>query len=436
MTKNKIKRLPHSPGIYKFLDVEGQIIYVGKANSLANRVGQYFQKNLKDGKTLQLVKNISDIGFIEVFSELEALILEAELIKKYHPKYNINLKDDKSYLYIIIRKEGDFKKILTARKSDIIKGDSCFGPYPDAYTARYILRSIRRIFPFRDCSMSKFSKYKKLGSPCLYGHIGLCMSPCLGNVSQQEYELTIKRVVRFLRGQQQNVVRELQRKMSQASKKLSYEEAEKIRKILKKYEYIQQSFRAPREFMENPYLVDDICEMGLKELADVLPVLNKLPTRIECFDVANISGKDAAVSMVVALNGRLERQEYKKFKIKLKDTPDDVFMLKEALTRRFLHETRENLAHWGLPDLVVADGGKGQVGVATDVITALGLDIPVIGLAKKEETIVYRDHHCDYKELRLAKTSEALKLLQRLRDESHRFARVYHHHLRSKNIGW
>lgn len=436
MTKNKIKNLPHSPGIYKFFDSSGQIIYVGKAKSLSNRVGQYFQKNLKDGKTRQLVDSVSDIQIIEVFSELEALILEAELVKKYRPKYNINLKDDKSYLYIIIRKEGDYKKVLTARKSDTARGGIRFGPYPDGYTAKYIVRSIRRIFPFRDCSVSKFNKYQKLGSPCLYGHIGLCVAPCQGKISREEYELAIKRVAQFLRGKQKNIVRELQRKMVVAAKKQDYEEAETIKKVLQRYEYIQQSFRAPREFMENPYLVEDIYEMALKELVDVLPVLDKLPTRIECFDVANISGKDAAVSMVVALTGRLEKREYKKFKIKLKDTPDDLFMLKEALTRRFLHEIREDLAHWGLPDLVVVDGGKGQVGVAVDVLALLGLDIPVIGLAKKEETIVYTEenHHCKYQELWFPKSSEALKLLQRLRDESHRFARVYHHYLRTQRI--
>lgn len=450
----KIAKLPHSPGIYKFLDASGQIIYVGKAKSLASRVSQYFQKNLKDGKTRQLVENVADIQVIEVFSELEALILEAELIKKYQPKYNINLKDDKSYLYIVIRKEDGFKKVLTARRGDILKGDVCFGPYPDSYTAKYIVRSIRRIFPFRDCSTNKFVKYQKLGSPCLYGHIGLCLAPCLGKISREEYELIIKRVAQFLRGKQKSIVQELQKRMVDSAKKQDYEEAESTKKVLQRYEYIQQSFRAPREFMENPYLVDDIYEMALKELVDALPVLDKIPARIECFDVANISGKDGAVSMVVAINGRLEKREYKKFKIKLGDKPNDIVMLKEALTRRFLHEVREDIVSWGLPDLVVVDGGKGQVGVAVDVITSLGLDIPVIGLAKKEEIIVYknrqdkqsigvschwagREERSDeaipsYRELHLPKSSEALKLLQRLRDESHRFARVYHHYLRTQ----
>lgn len=458
----KIKSLPHNPGVYRFLDGSGQVIYVGKAKSLANRVGQYFQKNLRDGKTKQLVEHIDNLLTIEVFSELEALILEAELIRKYRPKYNINLKDDKSYLYIIIRKEGEFSKLLTARRNDVLKSDKVFGPFPDSQTAKYIVRAIRRIFPFRDCSLAKFAKYQKLGSPCLYGHIKLCPAPCVGQITREDYQQNIHRIKSFLEGKQTSVVLDLRRKMSYHAKKQEYEYAEEVKKVLRRFDYVQQSFRAPREFMENPYLVDDIYETALKELLEVLPALEHLPKRIECYDVANISGKNAAVSMVVAVNGRLEKREYKKFRIKLKDTPDDFFMIREALTRRFLHEVREDLVSWGLPNLVVVDGGKGQVSVAEDVLSKLGLSTLVVGLAKKEDIVVVKElmpnrdlvttvksegqgvaphdlspstrQHLDaeFIELRLDRSSEALKLLQRLRDESHRFARVYHHYLRSR----
>ncbi len=479
----KAKKLPHRPGVYKFLDAQGQVIYVGKAKSLAGRVGQYFQKNLRDGKTKQLVENISDLQTIEVFSELEALILEAELIKKFRPKYNINLKDDKSYLYIVIRSEGAFKKVLTARRNDILLKDKVFGPFPDSQTAKYIVRAMRRIFPFRDCSEAKFGKYQKLASPCLFGHIKLCPAPCVNPQANQSYAQNIARLSRFLQGRQKHIADALRKKMSQYAKHQQYEQAQEVHTVLKRIDYIQQNFRAPREFMENPYLVDDISETALSQLVDALPNLSKLPKRIECYDVANISGKDAAVAMVVAVAGRLEKREYKKFKIKLKDTPDDFFMLREALTRRFLREVREDLVSWGLPDLVMVDGGKGQVSVAEDVLKRLGLDIPVIGLAKKEELVVYKhsigsghnddleqerekqsdryaseleenplkqskktksmffsnlqedvDTDSEFKELRLEKSSEALKLLQRLRDESHRFARVYYHYLRTQNI--
>lgn len=482
--EQKVRQLPHRPGVYKFLDAKGRVIYIGKANSLAIRVGQYFQKNLRDGKTKQLIDNVADLETIEVFSELEALILEAELIKKFRPKYNISLKDDKSYLYIVIRQEGEFKKVLTARKNGILSRDKIFGPFPDGQTAKYILRAMRRIFPFRDCSLAKFAKYQKLGSPCLFGHIKLCPGPCVNKGIKAEYNLNIKRLIRFLRGEQKTIAEELRKKMGQYAKNQQYEQAQEAREILKRIDYVQQSFRSPSEFMENPYLADDIYEMALDQLAKALPILKNAPKRIECYDVANISGKDAAVSMVVAVDGRLEKREYKKFKIKLKDTPDDLFMLREALTRRFLREVRDDLVSWGLPDLVMVDGGKGQVSVAEDVLNRLGLDVPVIGLAKKEELVVYRsertydgiddpnldqpkraienisrqkgysfarykndknvlfsnsredvDADGEFKELRLEKSSEALKLLQRLRDESHRFARVYHHYLRTKHIG-
>ncbi len=447
--KPLLRDLPHSPGVYRFLDDAGKVIYVGKAKSLANRVGQYFQKNLRDGKTKQLVDNIADLQVTEVFSELEALILEAELIRKYCPKYNINLKDDKSYLYIVIRQEGNYRKLITARRNDVLKLDKLFGPFPDSQTVRYIVRAIRRIFPFRDCSLAKFAKYQKLGTSCLYGHIKLCPAPCIDNISKQDYQKNIKRIVQFLQGKQQTIATRLRREMYDRANRQEYEQAEDIRKVLQRFEYVQQSFRAPSEFMENPYLVDDIYETALKELIDILPILKNTPKRIECYDVANISGKDAAVSMVVAVNGRLEKREYKKFKIKLKDTPDDFFMLREALTRRFLHEVRGSLVAWGFPDLVVVDGGRGQVGTALDAMEKLGLDIPVIGLAKKEELVVYHtrcnlappsqdksvvedSRRGSFVDLRLDRSSEALKLLQRLRDESHRFARVYHHYLRTQ----
>ncbi|MBU0649923.1 GIY-YIG nuclease family protein, partial [Patescibacteria group bacterium] len=195
----KVAGLPHCPGIYKFLDQQGEVLYIGKAKSLAQRVGQYFQQ-LRDGKTRQLVAQITDLQTIEVFSELEALILEAELIKKFKPRYNINLKDDKSYLYVVIRKELGFSKVLTARKNDLLKTDIVFGPFPNGQAAKSVVRAIRRLFPFRDCSQAKFAKYQKLGSPCLYGHIHLCPAPCTDSISQQDYQQNIAHISRFLRG--------------------------------------------------------------------------------------------------------------------------------------------------------------------------------------------------------------------------------------------
>jgi len=427
----KVKKLPHNPGVYLFYGQDGVVLYVGKAKSLINRVGQYFHKTLQDGKTRQLVENISDLSYIEVFSELESLILEAELIKKYRPRYNINLKDDKSYLYIVIRREGDYRKILTARKNDLLRKDTYFGPFPNATTAKQIVRTLRRIFPFRDCSEGKYSKYARLNSPCLYGHIGLCTAPCVGRVAKKTYEANVSSVISFLKGGHKRIADTITRKMHRLAKETKYEEAEGLKQMLNKIMYVQQSFRSPAEFLENPYLVDDIYDQAVAELEELIPIVKGAPKRIECFDVANMAGKDAAVSMVVAITGRIEKKEYKKFRIKLKESPNDVFMLKEALFRRLTH-----IPDWGRPDLIVVDGGKGQVGGALEILAQAHMVIPVIGLAKKEEVIVFHSSIGlgRYVELRLARNSEALKLLQRLRDESHRFARVYHHQLRTKGL--
>jgi excinuclease ABC subunit C len=429
----KTRTLPTGPGVYIFFNASQEVIYVGKAVNLRRRVLGYFQKTLEDGKTKKLVSDTSSFSYINVFSEVEALILEAELIKKYLPKYNINLKDDKSYIYVVIRQENGSEKVLLARRGDIKPHDKVFGPYPDARTTRSLLRLLRRVFPYRDCSEAKFSKYKKLATPCLYGHIGLCPAPCSYPITSLSYSTNIRRLERFLRGQTNFLVSDVHKSMRAASKLKNYEEAASQRDLLTNLNYMQQTFRLPKEFMENPYLVEDIALQALTKLHEILPDLKAIPARIECYDIANISGKSAACSMVVALHGKLTKSQYRKFKIKLLDTPDDYFMMREALTRRFLHETRAKLVPWGLPDLVVVDGGKGQVSVAIDVLERAGLDIPVIGLAKKRELIVIRKNG-DYSEISLESDNEGLKLLQRLRDEAHRFARVYHHKLRSDTI--
>lgn len=430
---SELKSLSNDPGVYLFFNRLGKVIYVGKAVNLKRRVLGYFQKNLVDGKTKKLISETTSFSYIEVFSEVEALILEAELIKKYLPKYNINLKDDKSHIYIVIRKEGAYKKVLLARKGELSVRDKIFGPYPDARTTRSLLRVLRRAFPFRDCSETKYTKYQKSKSPCLYGHLNLCLAPCTNALSLQDYSTSIKRLERFLGGQKDSLVKEVQRSMKEASRTKNYEIATEHRDLLKQLLYIQQSFRLPREFMENPYLVTDIATQAMDELQKVLPNLPQSPIRIECYDVSNISGKDAVCSMVVAIEGKLTRTEYRKFKIKLKDTPDDYLMMKEALIRRFLHERRSNLTSWGLPNLVVVDGGKGQVTVAIDVMHALDINIPVIGLAKKKELIVVKTA-VGFTEISLDRTNEGLKLLQRLRNEAHRFAQAYHHKLRSDTI--
>ncbi len=440
----KVNNLPKSSGIYKFINSEGVVIYIGKAKNLKSRVNSYFNTGIdKLSKTGILVSQIADLEYIETISELEALILEAELIKKHRPKYNIVLKDDKSYLYIVIRNEKveingkkvKLPKILSVRATDVYEDDIVFGPYPNTNTARYILRTIRRIFPYRDCSVSKFNRYKRINRPCLYGYIGVCQAPCVGRITPQKYRTEIKRIESLLSGESSKITWDLERKMKAASKNQDFEKAAWYRDILEKFKYVRNTTRSPESYIENPYLVQDIREKSLQELSDNIEILSDIPERIECYDISNLSGTDAVGSMVVALDGVIQNSEYRRFKIKRKKTPDDFDMMNEVLGRRLKREisTVHKVKKWGMPDLIVVDGGKGQVSAAIKVLDKLNLNIPVIGLAKKHEIIVYF-YNEEFVELELPRDNEGLKLLQRLRNEAHRFAQAYHHKLRLNRI--
>ena len=442
--KDKLKELPREPGVYLFKNERGKIIYVGKSKRLKNRVSSYFQKNLGLGtKTQALVSRVADFDIVLTQSELEALILEAELIKQHKPKYNVALKDDKSYLYIVIRndvitrdgKRIKVPKVLTARKTDLLPKDIAFGPYPSANTAKSILRIIRKVFPYRNCSSSKFNKYQRVGNPCLYGHLGLCQAPCVKENDMAAYKKDIKRIRRFLSGDGSTIVNEYVKRMKTASKEQEFEEAAFYRDVIKRFNYIRANFKTAEKYIENPNLVEDLARESLEELAEHIPSLTQAPERIECYDISNISGKEAVGSMVVSTDGQIDKSEYKRFKIKLKDQPDDFHMMREVLERRLKREVKpaKNVKKWKKPDLLVMDGGKGQVSVIADLMQEMGVDIPLIGLAKRQETIVYKDAD-GFEEINLPMDNEGLKLLIRLRDEAHRFAQKYHHYLRLKKI--
>ncbi|KKS21343.1 MAG: Excinuclease ABC subunit C [candidate division WWE3 bacterium GW2011_GWC1_41_7] len=431
----KVKELPQSPGVYKFKNIKGEIIYIGKAKNLRSRVKSYFQDNLDVGsKTYALVSRIRDLEYIEALSEFEALLLEAELIRQYRPKYNISLKDDKSYLYIVIRNEKlvvrgkkvGVPRILTARKPDLMDNDTVFGPYPDGSTAKYIVRTVRKIIPFRDCSVAKYTRYQNLGRPCLYGDLGLCSAPCTDNLTIEEYRDDIHKIKKLLSGDSVQIVNTLKKEMDMASKEQNFEKAAHYRDIIQKFDYIRQSFKSANTYIENPYLVEDMITESLDELVKNIPVMRNFPERIECYDISNISGKEAVGAMVVATDGRIDKSQYRKFKIKFKQKPDDFDMMREVLARRFKND-------WPKPDLIVLDGGKGQVSAGMEVMKRMNIDIPLTGLAKRFETIVYTSGS-EFIELNLDKNNEGLRLLQRLRNEAHRFAQKYHHHLRLKKI--
>lgn len=392
--------LPHKPGVYLFKDKSGQVIYVGKAIDLYHRVSSYFSAS----KTSGWYEEIKSFETIIVESELEALILEANLIKKNLPKFNIRLTDDKDYLYIKITKE-IFPKIVTARKHDLDYSLKYFGPFPSSRTVRETLKALRKVFPW--CSGGKRA--------CFYYHLGLCPGACIGEITQKDYRKIIDRFIRFLEGKKEELTKELTLEMNQFAKKEQFEDASKIKKILAGIVYLTQTQRTSL-YLENPNLLEEEKRLALQELKKILS-LSKIPERIEGYDISNIQGKEATGSMVVLTNGEIDKSQYRKFKISISGRPNDVAMMKEMISRRLQH------AEWLMPDLIIVDGGRGQA-------RSINLKMPVFGLAKRMEWLYSPKDQI----IKLPKTSPALKLLQKLRDEAHRFAISYHRKLHDKII--
>lgn len=404
------------PGVYLFLDRKGVVLYVGKANNLCDRVASYFGRRALLPKTARLVSQTVRIRTVAVESEIESLLLEASYIKKFHPYYNSRLTDGKAYPLIEVTIKDPLPKVLIARR-EVNKRAVYFGPFPSAKAVKMVLQTIRKIFPFQ--SVRNHQKRR-----CLYNHLGLCPCPPLFTRKEEnkQYRRTIRYLTLFFSGKTRRVVRELERERNQESKTFRFEKARQIQETIDAIRYITTQFKRPFEYEVNPNLRDDLRRNELNELQRVLRrkkvSVGKL-TRIEGYDVSNIQGKQAVGSLVVAKKGELDASQYRRFRIRAISTPNDVFMLKEVLTRRLTH------SEWQLPDLILIDGGKPQLQSALSVLKAFRLSIPVIALAKKQELIVTKE-----KNIKLAAQNKALLLLRRIRDEAHRFALAYHTKLR------
>ncbi len=264
----KVRKLPLTPGVYIYKNKKGEVIYVGKAKNLKSRVSSYFRLNIdRRSKTYALIQNINSLDYIKVESELEALILEAELIKKYSPVFNISLKDDKSYIYIGIKDEKEdvdgvkvsIPTVETFRRGDIEKYKYYYGPYPNGKIVKQLVKALRRIFPFKDCGSAKFRKYKKLQAPCLWGHLNLCPAPCVyGRPAANDCRKNVKTIKGILSGKTVGFIGRYQREMKKYARAREYEKAAVLRDLLQKFEYVRQSFRLPGDYIENPYLLDDL----------------------------------------------------------------------------------------------------------------------------------------------------------------------------------
>lgn len=433
--KKEIKaRIPRLSGIYMFYREDHRVVYVGKALNLKNRVNSYLGTDVQ-GKTAHLMEEATFVGWIPTDSELNALLLEAALIKKYQPKYNIIQKDDTHALYVKITIKEEFPKVLTSRREDDPKS-LYFGPFPSAPTVKEVLRILRGVFPY--------CQQKRIGNrACFYTHLGLC-SPCPSVISQKKgeertmlkhrYRLQINHLIKVLEGSYEQVLIALTTQMRKFSDAERYEEAAVVRERIKKLEYITSSHYKIASFLSNPTFLADMRSLQLKNLIGILkPFYPKLTTlsRIECFDISNLFGTFAVGSMVVLTKGIEDKSQYRRFRIRTVSGISDVAMMREVLSRR-----RKHFEEWREPDLIVVDGGKTQVAAALSVLKSKDLNIPLIGLAKRLEQIIVPlpTDPLTYKVITLKLTQPGISILRTIRDEAHRFALTYHKKLRSKGF--
>ncbi len=403
----KIKKLPLTSGVYLMKDASGHVIYVGKAVSLRKRVQSYFRKTKTMSKTDALVAEIADLDIIETQSEAEALILEASLIKQYKTKYNIELRDDKMYPYIEVTGE-KFPRIMVARPREKNKTSKYYGPYVEVTLIREALTIIRKIFHFRTCDPFPTKE-------CLDYHIGLCEAPCIAKISEKDYRRNIRNVCLILEGKKDELYRNLKEEMAQYSRENHFEEAAKVRDQLRAIGALYSGSADVNYYKEAEQL----------QRALNLP---RMPERIEGFDISNIMGQQSVGSMVSFLMGKPDKSQYRRFRIREVAGIDDFKMIAEVVRRRYTRLKKEGLP---FPDLIMIDGGKGQLSAACEELYKLAVEIPIISLAKREEEIFLPGKR---NPLRLSHDSLGLKLLQRLRDEAHRFALSYHRKLRGKNV--
>ncbi len=479
--RNKLSQIPHRPGVYLHKDRFGTVIYVGKARDLRKRVSQYFHPSRRMGWDLKfnaLVEAIHDLDWHVVKSEPESLLLESKLIKEFQPRFNIDLKDDKRFLMLKVNLNDPIPRFTLTR---LRKDDGCiyFGPFAHSGSVRRALTLMRRKFHLRGCRPLTPSEadYKH----CLYGNLKHCTAPCIGNVSRDQYLAQVRAGIEFLQGQTDELRSELEKEMQKAAADLDFEKAAQLRDAL---EDLKRTTQKTEKFERIPYTLPVAVnpEADLRELSRVLE-LPEPPARIEGFDISNISGTFVVASMVSFWHARPDRSHYRRFRMKSVVQQDDFASMAETIRRRYsrlLREVRQGgldpsdaesgeasvpdlqqaiddtaAAHRGrparsdtaatvvpwspappakarLPDLILIDGGRGQLNAARAELAKLGLEsIPILGLAKENEEIYlpYRDEP-----LRLGLDSPAVKLLQRVRDEAHRFANTYNAQLRLKKI--
>ncbi len=420
--KKQLKNIPHKPGVYFFKNPKGKILYIGKASDLKNRVSQYFQKEIDSRPKLEkmIFQDADQIDFTQTDSEIEALLLESEMIKRYKPVYNDRWKDDKNFIWVEITLEDEWPKINLIRSPRSGK-NVYLGPFVDSLAVRKSLRVLRRIFPF---ITSKTFPHKL----CFWGHLKQC--PCYG-LSNKDYRLEIRRLINFFKGRRVRLLKDIEKQMFIFSNKKDYEKAAALRDKIKHLKKVSEMILEKAN--KNIYK-----DQALEELRLELKMI-KISNRIECYDVSNLFGKEATGSMVVFTNGLPDKKAYRHFKVKKVNTINDYAMMQEILSRRLFKTSDEKFKI--LPDLIVIDGGKGQLSASKKVLDNLNLNIEIIGLAKRNEEVFIKNKgkqagilEGTFRKIILDKNSHALLLLTRIRNEAHRFAITHHRRIREKKI--
>jgi excinuclease ABC subunit C len=428
----KVKLFPAAPGVYLMKDEQGRVLYVGKAKNLRNRAGHYFTKAaLDDQRTSDLVKLIADVDFVEAESEVDALLMEARLVKDIQPRFNIELKDDKSFPYLQIRMREDFPRVEFTR-SPRRRGVKLYGPFTSAKGLRAALQVLQRIFKFRTCSLdiAQADPRWRWFRPCLLHSIHQCTAPCNFRVTREEYRKQIRGLRLVLEGKKAKLLAEMEREMAEASAAMQFEKAARLRDEITALKNLSMRGQVDKDVQPEVFQIEP--KKGLLGLRKILG-LAKVPRTLEGVDIAHLGGDETVASLVAFIDGLPFKPGYRRYRIKSVAGVDDFASIREIISRRFRNAERNRSGEENVfPDILLIDGGKGQLNAALDVFRLMGKEPPcLISLAKREEEI-FRPG--DAEPIRLSKHSAALRLLQYVRDEAHRFAQHYHHLLRRKKF--
>ena len=427
LAAEKVRSFPHTPGVYLMKDEAGRVIYVGKAKDLRSRAGSYFLKAAAEEKrTARLVQEIRDIDYLEAESEVDALLMEARLIKDIQPKFNQDLKDGKSFPYLEITTREQFPRVEITR-TPRERGTKLYGPFANVSGLRGALQVLQKIFKFRTCSLDIHEDDERWRwfRPCLLASIQQCTAPCNLRISKEDYRKDIRRLQRVLEGNKTALIKDLYREMSEAAEGREFEEAAQLRDEIRALESLDERGELDTHVQPEVFHIDP--KKGLAGLRKVLK-LPETPRTIEGIDIAHLQGSETVASLVQFLDGLPFKPGYKRYRIRDVEGVDDFGSIREVVARRFqrLHD-EEGV----FPDILLIDGGKGQLSSALSVFSSLEIEPPtVISLAKREEEVFVMGRE---EPLRLSRHSFALRLLQYVRDEAHRFAQHYHHILRRKS---